>query len=684
MPPKKQGKLNTRLSNLVKTGEPPQPSPVPRDDPPTAEREKQDEDATKSKPNETVGGSEATGATAAQIPLPQTPASALPLATANGSGNDTAQSPSTTAFQTPISRPLTSQSRPITPLVMGPTPKQPPSHSLPPPTPENVDLISVTVEPTNPTSTTSTTTTASAATPTLGPALIPVEQLSVDPQPDDPKPDASRTPTRIPSPPTSGPRDRAPAYPATIRRSITIDWPINVDIDSKGDLLPVVEEYRTNSPAGDITIKCTSEPDDKGFALRVAFEISYSASIEMRIFNQMDARSPIANRWLDAALGIRDTLIPSRMIRAMVQSTAFPALMLSVTVVEAPAPPAPADPLSYEPKPTISETTSPAAIEAMTHFLDQPGGHDVVFCFPEGKNLYADRYILQRSSRYFRALFEARNREGFNNGPSSARPRIADDSDAEQSPKVSENGTGRSPPRSPSHKSSRSEVDITLQGPPTPVSMHAPNGHPNGHVKYTLQERGGGDMMDDNVFVMNINETSYNTFRAFLYFLYTGFMSFAPLTSSLEAPLKDESPTALEQRRLNTRNDLVGEYMRRYPNRPLPVSPKSVYAVAKKYEVPALEAQALSRIDSAIVGHPLVAVTELFSAFSRVHDSVKELQLQQVIDHWDNIVISREWAMVSGRGKTQPDVYFATVLVEILQRLPPRTPVRTPVTSRLL
>ncbi|KAG8915148.1 hypothetical protein FRC00_007311 [Tulasnella sp. 408] len=52
---------------------------------------------------------------------------------------------------------------------------------------------------------------------------------------------------------------------------------------------------------------------------------------------------------------------------------------------------------------------------------------------------------------------------------------------------------------------------------PGPAELSAPDRHQGLHVP-------------DNVFVMNINETS------FLYYLYTGFISFSPLTSSFQFP----------------------------------------------------------------------------------------------------------------------------------------------------
>ncbi|KAG8899816.1 hypothetical protein FRC00_000889 [Tulasnella sp. 408] len=151
--------------------------------------------------------------------------------------------------------------------------------------------------------------------------------------------------------------------------------------------------------------------------------------------------------------------------------------------------------------------------------------------------------------------------------------------------------------------------------------------------------------LDDNV--MNINGTSFNTLRAFLYYLYTGFISFSPLTSSFQFPDQPNpwSPgkeSTLELRRLEARNILVGEYMRKYPNRPVSVSPKSIYQVARKSEVPSLEAQALlSHINTATF-NPLVATAELFSAFTRVHDSIKQTQLQVVIDNWNEVVKTKD------------------------------------------
>ncbi|KAG9037036.1 hypothetical protein FS837_001510 [Tulasnella sp. UAMH 9824] len=374
----------------------------------------------------------------------------------------------------------------------------------------------------------------------------------------------------------------------------------------------------------------------------------------------------------------------------------LPSIMISLIITT--APPAPTQTSFEYIPPVVFETTSPAAIEALANFLDQPGGHDVVFCFPDRKHLYADRYVLQRASPHFRHLFAVRNREsgivpgvGVAVGPTmgDGKSALADDSDVEATPtrEAGEFPRGRRGSGSSSRSRRMSERDITTIAGSTVLtpmtSVHSDSVQDPQSVPLPIDTKGfmfqrtTSPLMDDNVFVMNINETSFNTFRAFLYYLYTGFISFSPLTSSFQFPDQPNpwSPgkeSTLELRRLEARNVLVGEYMRKYPNRPVPVSPKSIYQVARKYEVPSLEAQALSRINTATF-NPLVATAELFSAFTRVHDSIKHTQLQVVIDNWNEVVKTEDWAIAKEKGKAQPDPYFAGVLCEILEALPPRS-----------
>ncbi|KAG8949583.1 hypothetical protein FRC04_008516 [Tulasnella sp. 424] len=502
-------------------------------------------------------------------------------------------------------------------------------------------------------------------------------------------PMASRTPS---------PRSIRPSLGAAVRRTLNIDWPLNLVVNSKNELVPFTHTFLTPSLApgeGDqSTITCASEYAHGDSGIRITLDLGYPATLDLKIFNQFDASRPIFSRFRDTA-DAPEFRIPWRFLRVLTGPHVQPSIMISLVITT--APPAPTETsFNYIP-PVVSETTSPAAIEALAHFLDQPGGHDVVFCFPDRKHLYADRYVLQRASPFFRNLFEVRNREsgivpgvgvGIGAGIGQGKSALADDSDVEMTP-TKENGENAPRGRSGSSGSSRSrrtsERDITTLAGSTVItpmtSVHGDGVQDNIPLpldtKGFMFQRTTSPLMDDNIFVMNINETSFNTFRAFLYYLYTGFISFSPLTSSFQFPDQPDlwspgQPSTLEQRRLEARNTLVGEYMRKYPNRPVPVSPKSIYQVARKYEVPSLEAQALSRISTAIF-NPLVATAELFSAFTRVHESIKQSQIQVVIDNWNQVVKTEDWAIAREKGKAQPDQYFAGVLCEILEALPPRS-----------
>ena len=296
-----------------------------------------------------------------------------------------------------------------------------------------------------------------------------------------------------------------------------------------------------------------------------------------------------------------------------------PSVLLSLSLTH------PSSSSSSPPPPSIYETASPAAIETLSHFLDQQGGHDVVFCFPNeaGRELYADRYVLQRCSPYFRSLF------GTHPNPDHTHVQPLNDRDhnpQNRSPNAGSAGMG-SPSSSVRSRGtpdgSERDITTTVLTPLTSVAGDSNLGGPKeaDPARIPLPPDGSGllqpgkfqnqvgtpcsgvyaigltiseqraptPMMGDNVFVMNVNETSYNTFRAFLYYLYTGFISFAPLTSSFQIPTSDIAPTEMERRRLDARNAMVGDYMRKYRNRPVPVSPKSIFAVAKKYELPVLE-----------------------------------------------------------------------------------------------
>ncbi|KAG8919902.1 hypothetical protein FRC00_010771, partial [Tulasnella sp. 408] len=197
---------------------------------------------------------------------------------------------------------------------------------------------------------------------------------------------ASRTPS---------PRSIRPSVGAAIRRTLNIGWPLNMVVNTKGELVPFTHTFQTPSlapAAGDSsTVSCSTEYSPNGEnGVLILLDLGYPETLDLKIFNQFSSSRPSFSRFRDAAdRQSRSTLdhdLPHHHHRT---SRAHPNIL----------------PIHS------SETASPAAINTLANFLDQPGGHNVFFCFSDRKHLYVDRYVLQRASPHFRHLFAVRNRE---------------------------------------------------------------------------------------------------------------------------------------------------------------------------------------------------------------------------------------------------------------------------------
>ncbi|KAG8994773.1 hypothetical protein FRB94_012564 [Tulasnella sp. JGI-2019a] len=489
-----------------------------------------------------------------------------------------------------------------------------------------------------------------------------------------------------------------------VSRALVVDWDIDVPLEADGRVasgfnqtLQVPNHSQQNSG----TVSCTSGADGTiSDGLNIRVNLGYAADVELRLFGQTEATAPFINLYSEGN-NMPEFNISARTLHPLITTSSSShrndhswtaPLLLSFSITAS---------REYAP-PTIYESASPAAYHRLSNFLDQPGGHDVVFCFPENKHLYADRYILQRCSPYFRRLFQASPQRGAVVVPPLESP-TAQNLRSPSTPRGSE-GSGSGGAATDDGFESE---DITLQNfddvqtpgtsvPPSssggeypgvsdPTRIPLPRDSPPAAQSYTLQQRDQTPLVDDNIFVIDIKETSFNTMRAVLYYLYTDFITFAPLTSCFhnihpfpartsKTPRTEAinaEDEAIERRRLAARNAVVGEYMQNHPCRPVPVSPKSVYAIAKKYEIPALETQALIRITTVSERDPIVAISELFSPFSRVHGSARIPQLETVIASWENVVRrSGEWEVVRSRCVKVADTYFSGILCEILDRLP--------------
>lgn len=110
-------------------------------------------------------------------------------------------------------------------------------------------------------------------------------------------PMASRTPS---------PRSIRPSLGAAVRRTLNIDWPLNLVVNSKNELVPFTDTFQTPSLApgeGDqSTITCATEYGQKGESgIKIILDLGYPATLDLKIFNQFDSSRPIFSRFRDTA-----------------------------------------------------------------------------------------------------------------------------------------------------------------------------------------------------------------------------------------------------------------------------------------------------------------------------------------------------------------------------------------------
>ncbi|KAF9785419.1 hypothetical protein BJ322DRAFT_829074 [Thelephora terrestris] len=114
--------------------------------------------------------------------------------------------------------------------------------------------------------------------------------------------------------------------------------------------------------------------------------------------------------------------------------------------------------------------------------------------------------------------------------------------------------------------------------------------------------------------VVKIPDIAFVTFQAFLMYLYTDLIEFAPFGS--------------DENRRSRRAEIVKSSGDKIP-RP---SPKSIYRLADKYDIPTLKTLALNNIRSELEKCDIVE--ESFSIFASQFDEVRNLYLEQLAFVW--------------------------------------------------
>ncbi|PWN27889.1 hypothetical protein BDZ90DRAFT_231662 [Jaminaea rosea] len=202
-----------------------------------------------------------------------------------------------------------------------------------------------------------------------------------------------------------------------------------------------------------------------------------------------------------------------------------------------------------------------------------------------------------------------------------------------------------------------------------------------------------------------IPDSSYATFKALLYFLYTDTIEFAPLTSSFldsasttsskrggmtaststtspsgfakhtssgvdSAPFNDFASEVLQA--YKARQAIITSYVSSHPTRPAPCSAKAIYRLADKLDLPDLRARAQAHIASQLtVGN---VVWEAFSSFASRHTAIRDVQLAFLYSKWGEVKKTKAMRCLLMRSGSGAHPGLPEVWPQLLSQLEYRQP----------
>ncbi|GAA5991336.1 hypothetical protein JCM11641_004803 [Rhodosporidiobolus odoratus] len=130
---------------------------------------------------------------------------------------------------------------------------------------------------------------------------------------------------------------------------------------------------------------------------------------------------------------------------------------------------------------------------------------------------------------------------------------------------------------------------------------------------------------------ITITQTAFCTYEAILMYIQTGFIQFAPPSSSFP----------LISKFWKSRDDFFTYKVEHDPSLPLPVSPKSTYRLAHLLQLEDLQQKALDALKSSLVIN--AAAVELFGKTSIAHDDLRKVVLDFVKENWSAVRVTKSW-----------------------------------------
>ncbi|BGP12389.1 hypothetical protein JCM10213_002006 [Rhodosporidiobolus nylandii] len=152
---------------------------------------------------------------------------------------------------------------------------------------------------------------------------------------------------------------------------------------------------------------------------------------------------------------------------------------------------------------------------------------------------------------------------------------------------------------------------------------------------------------------ITVTQAAFSTYHAVLVYLQTGFIHFAPLSSSFAS-----SATS-------TRRDFLSSKHAKNPSLPLPVSPKSAYRLAHLLGVRDLQRHCLTAISTSL--KPEMVAAELFGETASCYDAIRGALIDYAVENWLAVRNSAEWRKITRKMKGEEVPGATAILLEIME-----------------
>jgi hypothetical protein len=258
--------------------------------------------------------------------------------------------------------------------------------------------------------------------------------------------------------------------------------------------------------------------------------------------------------------------------------------------------------------------------------------HDVRLSFPAaGKNgtcadLWVKSDILRRSSPYFKSLLDSDFAESVPRRSKRARKSSMAEVEAPLAPETAEGD----------FEDSDDETDDFL------FSKHPPPPDPSPNADELSYHQ------------VTVTQTAFSTYRSLLLYFSTGFVHFAPLSSSFDF-------------RPESRIDFLSSTYNKDPSLPLPNSPKSLYRLAHLLDLDDLQKRSLKAVKSSLSVEN--AAIELFSDASVAYDELRAVILAFVKEKWAEVKETDGWTEYKDQVKSGEMPEGAPVVMDVLEAL---------------